>query len=603
MRGIVEALQHGGTAAEAVERLFVDGLGWERSDSAIAERGGVRVVSEEGDGEIVALGSERAIELVWRDGGRRYRLPIDRIRPPASSIERLVVLKNVPAVREGRPGVGLSECFDPRAVARGFLFDYRRVFEKYKGSLVAGRRPIGEGDARAILNRFLLRILLGAFLQTKGWMEFRGRRDYLQALYEDWTESPGARTFYQRLALVFFNALDEPRAAAREFLSEQNGFVPYIGGGLFAPEQFEKEFMTKNGTAVLPPELSNDLFAQDGLLTRYAFSVSESAPNESVVAVTPEAMGAVLGAFLTDGDVPVYVDTVADRRACRRVVASHLGAHESLELPTDRATLLTWQEGLRDLHVFDESCGNGTFLVAALEELTDIAARTEVALGIPVDRAKLKRRIASENLRGLDRDELAVQVAQFRLALSLVSSDAGPSELPDLRKVVRRGGALEGAKTKLPKEGPEVEYKASFEWDPRRGAASPEMRHGTLRTIAAFLNSDGGDLYIGVDDKGVPVGMDPGQSEDEFESRLREFMKNALDPLPLGGVALRFEEMQGQVVCVVAVSPQPGVTYLVWKDRHGQGQESVFVRDGNRTIELRGRERDAFVVARKSTML
>jgi hypothetical protein len=507
----------------------------------------------------------------------------------------------VAVVREGRSRSGLSDCFDPRAVARGFLFDYRRVFDRHKGSVLAGRRPIGEGGARAFLNRFLMRVLLIAFLQTKGWLEFRGRRDYLQALYDDWASSPGARLFHQRMALAFFNALNEPRAAARQLLSEQIGDVPHIGGGLFTPEQFEREFMTERGSAVLPTELFEDLFAGNGLLSRYAFSISESAPNESVVAVTPEAMGAVLGAFLSDGDVPLYEDTATDRRACRRVVASHLDAHESLDLPSDRTTLLSWQEGLRTLHVFDESCGCGTYLVAALEELTDLAARIEVEIGNPVDRSTLKRRIASENLRGLDRDELSVQVARFRLALSLIAGDAEPQELPDLRTVVLRGGALADAKAKRPMEGPQVEYKSSFEWDPRRGIASPEMRHGTLRTIAAYLNSDGGNLYIGVGDDGVPVGMDTGLSADEFEARLREFMKNSLDPVPLGCVAVGFEEMEGRTVCVVSVSPRHGVTYLVWKDKHGQEQESVFVRDGNRTIELRGRERDAFVLARRAS--
>ena len=121
------------------------------------------------------------------------------------------------------------------------------------------------------------------------------------------------------------------------------------------------------------------------------------------------------------------------------------------------------------------------------------------------------------------------------------------------------------------------------------------------------MNSEGGTLYIGVSDQGVPVGLEgdfalieDASPCDVFEGRLREFVKNSLDPLPLNSVVLDFQEMEGKVVCVVRVSPSSAVTYLTHKDVSGQKVESVFVRDGNRTIELRGRDRDAFVAGRAS---
>ena len=134
------------------------------------------------------------------------------------------------------------------------------------------------------------------------------------------------------------------------------------------------------------------------------------------------------------------------------------------------------------------------------------------------------------------------------------------------------------------------------------------MRFGSLRTVAALLNSEGGTLYIGVDDGGVPLGIEddlaliPDVSPlDVFEGRFREFLKNSLDPLPLNNVTLVFQEIEGVTVCAVSVSPSPVVTYLTHKDVNGQTQESVYVRDGNRTIELKGRDRDLFVLSRAST--
>jgi hypothetical protein len=341
---------------------------------------------------------------------------------------------------------------------------------------------------------------------------------------------------------------------------------------------------------MFPDALFEELFADDGLVSRYSFSITENKPFEKTVALTPEVLGAVLVAFLQDESRPMFEETSSHRVSCRRVIASQVGID-----PVD-------VEALRGMHVFDGSCGTGTYLVAALEELTDFVCQVEGN----EDRGAVKRRVATENLRGLDKDELCVQVARFRLALAVIAGDESPRPLPDLRQIVKRGGTLsmEPARV-LPREGPTIEFKASFEWDPRRGVRSPEMRHGSLRTIAAFLNSEGGTLYIGVDDSGLPIGLEgdfalieEAFKEDAFEGRLREFMKNSLDPIPLNSVTVKFEAIEGKTVCAVDVRPFGGVTYLTYRDKSGQEVESVFVRDGNRTIELRGRDRDAFVVAR-----
>jgi hypothetical protein len=510
---------------------------------------------------------------------------------------RLGALRAVLSVREtGRDP--LSECFDPGAVAGQFLSDYRRLFESYVGEVRVGKKSLSRDEGREVLNRFLLRVLLVAFLQTKGWLVFDGRRDYLQSLYASWKSSPGGHLFHQRLALVFFNALDEPRHDARKMLVPQIGDVPHIGGGIFASELFEKEF----GFATFPESLFEELFGESGLLARYDFVIAENKLHERTVALTPEVMGAVLAAFLSDGAAPVFEETAVHRASCRRVIASQIGANTKLEKPHDKNLLGEWIEALRGLHVFDGTCRTGTYLVAALEELADFSCRIEDE----TDRSAVKRRVVAENLRGLDQDELCVQVTRFRLALALLAGDEAPTPIPDLRQVVKRGGTLAAEVARaFPREGAKIEYKASFEWDPRRGAKSPEMRHGCLRTIAAFMNSDGGTLYIGVSDSGEAVGMEEDFSlvgeggADAFEARFREFMKGALDPLPLNNVTFKFEEVDGLTVCAIEVRAAPGVTYLKHKDKSGQDVESVFVRDGNRTIELRGRARDAFVVSRR----
>lgn len=576
---VAQALREG-TAHEAAARVFIDVLGWEPDQRAIATDGATRVVVGLGQpGEIGVRGREGVVELSWHEKGTVRRIVVERDAPSAFALSRLTSLKR---------GSPVSPAFEVRSLSSGFMGAYTEVFDRHLPQVVSGtRKKYDEETARSVLHRLLLRVLLVAFLQSNGWLVFRGRRDYLQSLYKDWVLAPAGRLFHQRLAL-FFQALDEPREEARSLLEPQIGSVPFVGGGLFSAEQYEKE-----GLSVFPDALYADLLAREGLVSRFSFAAMESAPDEEFVAVTPEVLGAVMGSVLLRESAPTE-STADHRRAVRRLVAAQLGG---LQPVGDRSE---WLDGLRGLHVFDGECKTGTYLVAALEELTDLRVAAEGG-----ERGKVKRLVAQDNLRGLERDEPSVQVARIRLALAVLSSDASPRPLPDLRTVVRQGGTLVAPRP-LPPEGPQVEYKAAFEWDVRRGQRSGDLRFGCLRTVAAFLNSEGGTLYIGVDDRGVPVGLDDdfaliedASPCDVFEGRFREFLKNSLDPMPLNAVALDFQEMEGKVVCLVRVSAGGGVTYLTHKDANGQRVESVFVRDGNRTIELRGRDRDAFILARR----
>ena len=159
----------------------------------------------------------------------------------------------------------------------------------------------------------------------------------------------------------------------------------------------------------------------------------------------------------------------------------------------------------------------------------------------------------------------------------------------------------------LPPESGTREYKATFEWDSRSGQRNPGLAHASLRTVCAFLNSEGGTLVVGVGDDLSVIGLEGDfasikdeKKEDTFEGRLRELMKNHIDPLPLNAVTVSFPTLLGRVVCQIDVQARPEtVTYFASKDsKSGQPVEEVFVRDGNRTLALRGRKRDQFVVSR-----
>ena len=193
---------------------------------------------------------------------------------------------------------------------------------------------------------------------------------------------------------------------------------------------------------------------------------------------------------------------------------------------------------------------------------------------------------------------LNIDLTRTSLCLTLLELDGAKARFPSDLNV------FENTDDIAP-EGPMVEYKSSFEWSTSRHEKSGDIRLGTLRTIAAFLNSQGGELYIGINDKGEPIGLDFDLSSsdpkpfDAFEGRIREAIKNHLDPLPLNLVSITFIEPWDIPACLISVKPRPEVTYLIRKDpSSGQPLEEIYVRDGNRTLNLKGRDRDHFVLSR-----
>lgn len=53
----------------------------------------------------------------------------------------------------------------------------------------------------------------------------------------------------------------------------------------------------------------------------------------------------------------------------------------------------------------------------------------------------------------------------------------------------------------------EVEFKSTARWNLRDGAKDKRMEDAVVKTVAGFLNTDGGTLFIGIDDQRRPIGL------------------------------------------------------------------------------------------------
>ena len=122
------------------------------------------------------------------------------------------------------------------------------------------------------------------------------------------------------------------------------------------------------------------------------------------------------------------------------------------------------------------------------------------------------------------------------------------------------------------------------------------IEHSALKTVAAFLNTEGGALVIGVEDGGKALGLD----QDGFatEDRMQQHFVNMVRDRLCGGVAMTsvypyFADFEGRRVLVVMCEPSREPVWV----RDGK-TERFFVRVGVTTQELQPSDVYPYVSAR-----
>ena len=137
-----------------------------------------------------------------------------------------------------------------------------------------------------------------------------------------------------------------------------------------------------------------------------------------------------------------------------------------------------------------------------------------------------------------------------------------------------------------------TEFKSTLRINLHTGLPDKKMEHACLKTIAAFLNSHGGHLVVGVADTGEVLGVekDAFPNEDKMNLHLVNLIKDRLGPQHFLHVVPLFESFRGKRVLVVRCNSSNLPVYL--KDGN---TEQFFVRTGAATTELLPSQIQAYV--------
>jgi len=138
-------------------------------------------------------------------------------------------------------------------------------------------------------------------------------------------------------------------------------------------------------------------------------------------------------------------------------------------------------------------------------------------------------------------------------------------------------------------ESKTLEFKSTLRWDLKQDRQDDKaVTHAVLKTVAAFLNTEGGDLLIGVADDGSIVGIERDQleSDDKFMRHLTQVVRNGLGDRAGTCVDPATQIVQGRTVCVVSCQRSPEPVFLKWKEMETSPEGDFYVRSGPGTVKL-----------------
>lgn len=140
-----------------------------------------------------------------------------------------------------------------------------------------------------------------------------------------------------------------------------------------------------------------------------------------------------------------------------------------------------------------------------------------------------------------------------------------------------------------------LEFKSSLRWDYRQEKVNPELEKVIMKTIAAFGNTDGGILLIGVDDDKNILGLENDfqtlkkTDADYYEVHLRNIMHKLMGVKYVSKyIRTQFETDENKkIICKIKVISAMEPLYLKYPNKNGHLEEKFYVRSGNSSHEIK----------------
>lgn len=159
-----------------------------------------------------------------------------------------------------------------------------------------------------------------------------------------------------------------------------------------------------------------------------------------------------------------------------------------------------------------------------------------------------------------------------------------PEEVIDYEGIIKDG------------ENDYVEFKSSLRWDFEQGNVNKLMEYVIGKTIAAFMNSEGGKLFIGVNDDGEILGIEKdcqtlkNKNKDGFLLQLTQVINQYLGKEFNQYVSVKITKLKDKEVCIVTVAGSAMPVFV-----QNAGKEEFYIRASASSQPMSIREANEYI--------
>ncbi len=134
-------------------------------------------------------------------------------------------------------------------------------------------------------------------------------------------------------------------------------------------------------------------------------------------------------------------------------------------------------------------------------------------------------------------------------------------------------------------ESKKLEFKSTLRWNIRASRNDDAVTHVCMKTIAAFLNTEGGTLLIGVADDGKIAGieLDKFPNEDKFLLHLFNVIKASMGEASAARVTASMHRIKNKTVCRIDCNRSQKPVFLRFKKNQ---DEEFYIRTGPGSTKL-----------------
>jgi ATP-dependent Lon protease len=137
-----------------------------------------------------------------------------------------------------------------------------------------------------------------------------------------------------------------------------------------------------------------------------------------------------------------------------------------------------------------------------------------------------------------------------------------------------------------------VEFKASLRWNIHTNAPDNRIEHSVLKSLVAFMNTDGGTLYVGVSDDGEIAGIEEDRfpNDDKFLLHFGNLFNDKIGRQFTKYIDYEMIKIDDKSVMKVSCHRSAQPVFL----KSNQRQDEFYVRHGPSSVELSMSEFNAY---------